>query len=70
MQILIERQVKDGNLPYELYRELIGNQEHMKQTIEAAMHNMAINLSSFGRWTLRDKAVQRRLALRQSAKAK
>jgi len=29
-----------------------------------AMHNMALNLAPFGRWTLRDKAAQRRLALR------
>jgi len=28
------------------------------------MHNMALNLAPFGRWTLRDKAAQRRLALR------
>jgi hypothetical protein len=26
--------------------------------------NMALNLALFGRWTLRDKAAQRRLALR------
>ena len=26
--------------------------------------NMALNLARFGRWTLRDKAAQRRLALR------
>ena len=26
--------------------------------------NMALNLTPFGRWTLRDKAAQRRLALR------
>ena len=26
--------------------------------------NPALNLASFGRWTLRDKAAQRRLALR------
>jgi len=25
------------------------------------MHNMALNLAPFGRWTLRDKAAQRRL---------
>ena len=31
------------------------------------MHNMALNLAPFGRWTLRDKAAQRRLALRQKA---
>jgi hypothetical protein len=29
-----------------------------------ARHNMALNLAPFGRWTLRDKAAQRRLALR------
>jgi hypothetical protein len=26
--------------------------------------NMTLNLAPFGRWTLRDKAAQRRLALR------
>jgi hypothetical protein len=26
--------------------------------------NMALNLAPFGRWTLRDRAAQRRLALR------
>ena len=26
--------------------------------------NLALNLAPFGRWTLRDKAAQRRLALR------
>jgi len=26
--------------------------------------NMAVDLAPFGRWTLRDKAAQRRLALR------
>jgi hypothetical protein len=29
-----------------------------------ASSNMALNLAPFGRWTLRDKAAQRRLALR------
>ncbi len=28
------------------------------------MPNPALNLAPFGRWTLRDKAAQRRLALR------
>ncbi len=28
------------------------------------MPNPALNLAAFGRWTLRDKATQRRLALR------
>jgi len=30
----------------------------------AASFNMALNLALSGRWTLRDKAAQRRLALR------
>ena len=30
----------------------------------AAEPNMALNLAPFGRWTLRDKAVRRRLTLR------
>jgi hypothetical protein len=30
----------------------------------AASSNPALNLAPFGRWTLRDKAAQRRLALR------
>ena len=29
-----------------------------------ALPNMALNLAPFGRWTLRDEAAQRRLALR------
>ena len=29
-----------------------------------ARSNMALNLAPYGRWTLRDKAAQRRLALR------
>ena len=29
--------------------------------------NMALNLAPFGRWTLRDKAAQRRLALRYAS---
>jgi hypothetical protein len=31
---------------------------------------MALNLAPFGRWTLRDKAAQRRLALRYTAHQK
>ena len=31
---------------------------------------MALNLAPFGRWTLRDKAAQRRLALRYTYKAR
>jgi hypothetical protein len=30
------------------------------------MPNLALNLAPFGRWTLRDKAAQRRLALRSA----
>ncbi len=33
------------------------------------MHNMALNLAPFGRWTLRDKAAQRRLALRWASQS-
>lgn len=31
--------------------------------------NMALNLAPFGRWTLRDEAAQRRLALRYALRA-
>jgi len=34
-----------------------------------ARHNMALNLAPFGRWTLRDKAAQRRLALRWASQS-
>jgi len=37
----------------------LGALERLKVT-----SNMALNLAPFGRWTLRDKAAQRRLALR------
>lgn len=33
----------------------------------AEFPNMALNLALFGRWTLRDKAAQRRLALRYAS---
>jgi len=32
--------------------------------LPAMSPNMALNLTPFGRWTLREKAAQRRLALR------
>jgi hypothetical protein len=32
--------------------------------LNTPMPNMALNLAPFGRWTLRDKTAQRRLALR------
>jgi len=32
--------------------------------MSAMLPNPALNLAPFGRWTLRDKAAQRRLALR------
>jgi len=41
MRIFIERQVNDGNLPYEPYRELIDDEERMKQAIEAALSGNA-----------------------------
>jgi hypothetical protein len=31
---------------------------------QSPLPNMALNLAPFSRWTLRDKAAQRRLALR------
>ena len=31
------------------------------------MPNLSLNLAPFGRWTLRDKAAQRRLALRYAS---
>lgn len=37
LQIFIERQVNDGNLPYEHYRELLDNDELMKKAIAEAL---------------------------------
>ncbi|MCU8059076.1 hypothetical protein L5L78_23315 [Shewanella sp. SM34] len=37
MQIFIERQVNDGNLPYENYRELLDDEELMKKAISEAL---------------------------------
>ena len=42
---------------------------HQNTSEKTALHsksraNLALNLAPFGRWTLRDKAAQRRLALR------
>jgi hypothetical protein len=34
------------------------------QLVVPQLSNMALNLAPFGLWTLRDKAAQRRLALR------
>ena len=34
------------------------------QLVVQPLSNMALNLAPFGRWTLRDKAAQRRLAQR------
>jgi hypothetical protein len=47
--------------PQPLLLEL--GQLHMA-LLERSTPNMALNLAPFGRWTLRDKAAQRRLALR------
>lgn len=41
MQIFIERQVNDGNLPYELYRDLLDDEELMQKTIREALTNNA-----------------------------
>ena len=41
------------------------SQERSSKVMAATpLPNMALNLAPFGRWTLRDKAAQRRLALR------
>lgn len=37
LTIFIERQVNDGQLPYELYRELINDEELMKQAVHEAL---------------------------------
>lgn len=37
LQIFIERQVNDGNLPYEPFRELLDNEELMEKAIEEAL---------------------------------
>ncbi len=37
MQIFIERQVNDGNLPYEVYRDLLDDEELMKKAIAEAL---------------------------------
>ena len=48
---------------------VIRNFEHQRCTVKTALSsspcsNPALNLAPFGRWTLRDKPAQRRLALR------
>ena len=35
--------------------------------MRTALSNLALNLAPFSRWTLRDKAAQRRLALRYAS---
>jgi len=42
--------------------DCVKKQEQKMVLVE--MPNPALNLAPFGRWTLRDKAAQRRLALR------
>ena len=41
LKIFIERQVNDGNLPYENYRELLRDEELMKKAISAALSQNA-----------------------------
>uniref|UniRef100_A0A486XUV6 Uncharacterized protein n=2 Tax=Rheinheimera TaxID=67575 RepID=A0A486XUV6_9GAMM len=41
MQIFIEKQVNDGNLPYENYRELLDDEELMKKAISEALSQNA-----------------------------
>jgi hypothetical protein len=37
LQIFIERQVNDGNLPYEIFRQLLDDDELMKKAIMEAL---------------------------------
>lgn len=37
MEIFIERQVNEGNLPYEAFRELLDDEELMKKAIAEAL---------------------------------
>lgn len=39
----------------------------LSQVGQTVTTNLALNLAHFSRWTLRDKAAQRRLALRQAS---
>ena len=39
----------------------------MNSPLSAVLPNLALNLAPFSRWTLRDKATQRRLALRYAS---
>jgi hypothetical protein len=41
MQIFIERQVNDGNLPYEPYQELLNDEDLMKEAVEGALSSNA-----------------------------
>ena len=41
MQIFVVRQVNDGNLPYENYRELLNDEELMKKAISEALPQSA-----------------------------
>jgi len=43
---------------------MLGSQIYLPLFQMKQWHNPALNLAPFGRWTLRDKAAQRRLALR------
>ena len=46
------------------------SQERSSKVMAATpLPNMALNLAPFGRWTLRDNAAQRRLALRYIRKS-
>ena len=42
---------------------IVGNLQWQPATATMALHNMALNLAPFGRWTLRDNAAQHRLGL-------
>lgn len=44
--------------------QLVSNPAGKPAGLFTSLHNMALNLAPSGRWTLRDKTAQRRLALR------
>jgi len=38
LSLFIERQVNDGQLPYDLYRELVNDEDLMKQAVQEALN--------------------------------
>ncbi len=58
-----------GHLTFVLFRLVVSpTSSGAFWSMKQPSPNMALNLAPFGRWTLRDKAAQRRLALRYAVK--